>query len=183
METSGHLPDPTDSAGETTPVRLRALPSRLLGHTATYADRLVNDRLAAVDARKWHYAVLASLEEAGQASQALLSRRAGLYHSDLVGVINELADRGFVDRAPDTADRRRNVITITQQGRRQLRRLDKVVASVQDELLAPLNAAECAQLTKLLTRLLAHHSGPVPVHAANGTKRRRTAGAWADETG
>jgi DNA-binding MarR family transcriptional regulator len=168
METSADMPEAVDSAGEVTPSRLRGLPSRLLGHTAVYADRLVSDRLAAVDARRWHYAVLASLQEAGPASQALLSRRAGLYHSDLVGVINELADRGYVDRTPDAADRRRNVVTITAQGRRQLRRLDKVVASVQDELLAPLTAPERDQLTGLLTRLLDHHSGAVTVPAVGG---------------
>jgi DNA-binding MarR family transcriptional regulator len=119
-----------------------------------HADRLVNEALTSVDARKWHYAVLAALEESGPASQALLSRRAGLYHSDLVGILNELADRGFVDRTPDAADRRRNVVTITQQGRRQLRRLDKVLAAVQDELLASLTASERQQLTGILTRLL-----------------------------
>jgi DNA-binding MarR family transcriptional regulator len=100
----------------------------------------------------------------------------------LVGVINELADRGYVDRAPDTADRRRNVITITQQGRRQLRRLDKIVASAQDALLAPLSEPERTQLTQLLTRLLEHHSGTTPVHAAEETKRRRPTPAGTDGT-
>jgi DNA-binding MarR family transcriptional regulator len=166
MENSGDMTSPPGSAGELTPSRLRDLPSRLVGHTAVYADRLVSEAFAGADARRWHYAVLASLQEYGPASQSVLSRRAGLYHSDLVGVINELADRGYVERAPDTADRRRNVITITQQGRRQLRRLDKIVASVQDELLAPLTEPERNQLTSLLTRLLDHHSGTIPDRTA-----------------
>ncbi|WP_327088921.1 hypothetical protein OIE66_42575 [Nonomuraea sp. NBC_01738] len=38
------------------------------------SDRLVNEGLARVDARKWHYAVLASLQEHGPGSQATLSR-------------------------------------------------------------------------------------------------------------
>jgi DNA-binding MarR family transcriptional regulator len=142
-----------------TPARLRSLPSRLLSHSAMYADRLVNEGLAGVDARKWHYPVLVALQESGPASQATLSRRAGLYHSDLVAVINELADHGYVERAPDPADRRRNVITITQQGRRHLRRLDKVLATIQDDLLAPLTQTERDQLTRILTRLLDHHAG------------------------
>ena len=142
-----------------TPARLRSLPSRLLTHTAMCAERLVNEGLAGADARKWHYAVLVSLQELGPASQATLSRRAGIYRSDLVAVINELADGGYVERAPDPADRRRNVITITEPGRRHLRRLDKLLATIQDDLLAPLNPSERDQLTRLLTRLLDHHTG------------------------
>ncbi len=84
-----------------TPARLRRLPSRLLTQTAMHADRLVNEGLARADDRKWHYAVLAALQEFGPASQAALSRRTGIYRSDLVAVINELAGRGLIERAPD----------------------------------------------------------------------------------
>jgi MarR family transcriptional regulator, lower aerobic nicotinate degradation pathway regulator len=145
-----------------TPTRLRSLPSRLLTQTATHADRLVNEGLAGADARKWHYAVLASLQEFGPASQATLSRRTGIYRSDLVAVINELAARGLIERAPDPADRRRNVITMTPRGRRHLRQLDKLIAEIQDDLLAPLTRSQRDQLVRLLTRLLDHHARAAP---------------------
>ena len=157
--------DPTGTGDDrTTPARLRSLPSRLLTQTAMHADRLVGSGLAGANARKWHYAVLASLQEFGPASQAALSRRTDIYRSDLVAVINELAARGFVGRSPDPTDRRRNVITMTPQGRRHLRRLDKLVATIQDELLAPLTQPERDQLVRLLTRLLDHygHAWPRP---------------------
>ncbi|MGW8356111.1 MarR family winged helix-turn-helix transcriptional regulator [Streptomyces wedmorensis] len=140
-------------AGET-PERLRSLPSRLLALTAAQADRLVSAGLAAEDARKWHYAALVSLDESGPASQADLSRRTGIYRSDLVSVINELADQGHVERTPDPTDRRRNVITLTARGRRHLERLDEVLAEAQEELMGPLTVAERALLSSLLERLL-----------------------------
>ncbi|MFG6193090.1 MarR family winged helix-turn-helix transcriptional regulator [Nonomuraea sp. JJY05] len=143
-----------------TPAPLRALPSRTLSLVAMHADRLVNEGLAAVDARKWHYAALVALRESGPVSQAELSRRTGIYRSDMVAVINELAERGFVERAPDPADRRRNVITITLEGLQQVRRLHTLIASLQDELFAPLSQPEREQLSGLLTRLLEHHSRP-----------------------
>jgi DNA-binding MarR family transcriptional regulator len=110
--------------------------------------------------------VLAALQEFGPASQAALSRRTGIYRSDLVAVINELADRGLIERAPDPADRRRNVITMTPQARRHLRQLDKLVATIQDDLLAPLSQPERDQLVRLLARLLDHHAraAPQPTH-------------------
>ncbi|WP_233565190.1 MarR family winged helix-turn-helix transcriptional regulator [Micromonospora musae] len=137
--------------------RLRDLRTRLLSQAAMQADRRVNEELARADARKWHYAVLATLDEFGAVSQAELSDRTRIYRSDLVAVINELAARDQVERAPDPADRRRNLITLTPQGRRQLHKLDKLLADVEDEVLAPLTAAEREQLARLLTALVEQH--------------------------
>jgi DNA-binding MarR family transcriptional regulator len=133
------------------------MPSRLLGMSSLVADRLVAQRLAPLDAHKWDYAVLASLREFGPASQATLSRRTGIYRSDLVALINGLTEAALVERTTDPADGRRNVVSMTAKGRRQLARLDKVVADVQDELLAPLNRGEREQLVGLLSRVLDHH--------------------------
>jgi DNA-binding MarR family transcriptional regulator len=151
----GHLDDGAALA------RLRSLPSRLLTHTAMHAERLVNERLVGAGAHRWHYAVLVALQS-GAASQATLSRRTGIYRSDMVAVINELADRGHVERTPDPNDRRRNLISLTRRGRRHLRRLDKVVAAIQDDLLVPLTQSERDQLTRILRRLLDYHDGSTP---------------------
>ncbi|MBT2233269.1 MarR family winged helix-turn-helix transcriptional regulator [Nonomuraea sp. NEAU-A123] len=141
-----------------TPDRLRRRASRLLSQMTAQSDRLTNEGLAQADARKWHYAALASLQEYGPGSQATLSRRTGIYRSDMVAVLNELAERGLVERAPDPGDRRRNVITITAQGRRHLHCLDKVLDDLHEELLAPLLPAERDQFVDLLTRLVDHHT-------------------------
>jgi DNA-binding MarR family transcriptional regulator len=130
--------------------RLQGLASRLLSHAATRADRIVGESLATRGARKWHYAVLAALEEHGPASQATLSDRAGLYRSDLVAVLNELEEAEYVERTADPDDRRRNVITITRNGRSQLGRLDGLIGEAQDELLAPLSPTERKELVRLL---------------------------------
>ncbi|MFB7629352.1 MarR family winged helix-turn-helix transcriptional regulator [Streptomyces sp. NPDC056149] len=150
--------DTSDDGTPRTPDRLRRRASRLLSQLTVRSDRLINDGLARVDARKWHYAVLASLQDLGPGSQAVLSGRTGIYRSDMVGVLNELAERELVERAPDPDDRRRNVITISAKGRRQLRRLDKALDDLHDELLAPLAPAERDDLVQLLTRLLDHHT-------------------------
>jgi DNA-binding MarR family transcriptional regulator len=140
------------------PERLRALPSRLLNLAAGYAQRQVGERLAALDARPWHYATLAALEEFGPDSQSGLSDRTGIYRSDLVATINELTAQGLVVRAPDLADRRRNAITLTDEGRRQLRRLDVLIADAQAEFLAPVPQADQAELIRILRLIVEHHS-------------------------
>lgn len=134
------------------------LPSWLLTQTASHAHRLVGDGFSSVNARGYHYRLLATLEQCGPTSQADLGRRSGIHLSDMVAAINELADREFVERTPDPADRRRNVVSLTTAGKRQLRRLEKRLAETQEELLAPLSPEERQRLTDLLTKLLGHHN-------------------------
>jgi len=143
-------------AAEAPPTRLRRLPSRLLNVNASRADRLASERLSAVGARKWHYAVLSSLEESGAASQAELSRRTGIYRSDMVALLNELAGADYVRRAPDPEDRRRNVVMITDAGRTRLEELTTLIARIEDDLLAPFSPAERELLIDLLLRLNEH---------------------------
>jgi DNA-binding MarR family transcriptional regulator len=140
------------------PERLRALPSRLLNLAAVYAQRQVGERLATLDSRKWHYAALAALEEFGPDSQSGLSDRTGIYRSDMVATINDLTARGLVVRAPDPADRRRNAIILTDEGRRHLKRLDVLIADAEAEFLAPLSEADRAELSRILKLLVGHQS-------------------------
>jgi MarR family transcriptional regulator, lower aerobic nicotinate degradation pathway regulator len=154
---SNSTPDmasPTDRLA--TAARLQNLGTRLLSLAAIRSDRLVNEELARAGARKWHYAALATLDEFGPASQAELSRRTGIYRSDMVTVINELADRGLVERSPNPADRRQNIIAVTKQGHRQLLKLDKLLTEVENEVLAPLTPPEREQLSRLLAALVDH---------------------------
>lgn len=140
----------------TQPTRLRRLPTRLLNQNAFRADRLAAERLSAVGARKWHYAVLSSLEESGPASQAELSRRTGIYRSDMVALLNELAEEDYVRRAPDPEDRRRNVVLITSAGQGRLEELAQLIARIEEDLLAPFSPAERELLIDLLLRLDEH---------------------------
>jgi MarR family transcriptional regulator, lower aerobic nicotinate degradation pathway regulator len=81
-----------------------------------------------------------------------------MYRSDVAAAVSRLTGRGLVARAPDPADRRRNVISITPAGTTHLRRLDELLDGVQDELLAPLSRAERQQLIRLLHQILGHHT-------------------------
>jgi DNA-binding MarR family transcriptional regulator len=140
--------------------RILETPSWLIGRASAYSHRLLVDGFAAADARGYHHRLLAALQEFGPASQAALGRRTGIDRSDVVAALNELADRGLIQRTPDPDDRRRNVITITPAGTEQLRRLEQILAGVQDELLAPLSPADRTRLIRLLTRLLEHDVQP-----------------------
>lgn len=140
------------------PLRLRAQPSWLLNQAATAAQRLVGEGLAAVGAHRYHYSVLSALDEVGPASQAELGRRCGIDRSDMVAVVNRLTGDGLVERTPDAVDRRRNLVSITAAGRRRLGDLDSLLARIQQDLLAPLPAADRERLVRMLTAMVDHHA-------------------------
>ncbi len=142
---------------EETPARLAGKPSWLLTQLAVHAHRLASEGFGEVGARGYHYRVLAALDEFGVASQTELGRRCNMDRSDVVAAINELAEQGFVERAQDPDDRRRNLVTLTEPGEGQLRRLDRALDQVQDDLLGPLPADDRQTLTRLLSQLLTHH--------------------------
>jgi MarR family transcriptional regulator, lower aerobic nicotinate degradation pathway regulator len=143
----------------TAPARLRSMPSWLLNQVALPAQRIIAEALASVGARRQHYSVLSALEEFGPASQAALGRRCGIDRSDMVALVNELAAAGRLERTPDAEDRRRNVVAITDAGRKFLSELDRLLQAAQDDLLAPLSSRERTELVRLLGAVLAHHSG------------------------
>lgn len=144
----------------TAPRRLRSLPTWLLNQCATQGTRLVGERLSSADvAHRYHFSLLAALDESGPTSQADLGRRIGLDRSDVTAAINDLEKGGFVERTPDPQDRRRNLVNLTGSGRRHLDTLDTLVRTAQAELLSPLSGEEQRQLIRLLRTVVDHHIG------------------------
>jgi DNA-binding MarR family transcriptional regulator len=143
--------------GESAPARLRVQPSWLINQVAIPANRLVTEALAAAGTRRYHYSLLAALDENGPASQADLSRRTTIDRSDMVAAVNELAEQGYVERTPDPEDRRRNVVAMTAAGRERLEQIDSLIAEVQTRILAPLSPSERDALIAILTRLVDYH--------------------------
>jgi DNA-binding MarR family transcriptional regulator len=145
----------------TAPKHLQTLATWLLGQSSLQGHRLIAERMAALQVgHRSQYALLTALAESGPTSQADLGRRIGLDRSDVTAAIAELEARGLVDRTPDPADRRRNLVRITDSGTEFLAVMDGEVAAAQDELLAPLSTAERERLLAMLTRIVEHHAGP-----------------------
>jgi MarR family transcriptional regulator, lower aerobic nicotinate degradation pathway regulator len=141
------------------PQRLLRLPSWLLAQGAGHAQRLVADALAGHGMRRHHFAALAALHEQGPSSQVVLGRRLALDPSDLNAVLNDLEQRGLVERVRDAQDRRRKVVGLTDAGEGALAELGARVDAAQDTLLGALTDSERHQLVSLLTRLHDHNRG------------------------
>jgi MarR family transcriptional regulator, lower aerobic nicotinate degradation pathway regulator len=144
----------TAIADDATPALLAAKQTWLISQVSAQAHAVLASRLGSVQARGYHFRVLASLAEFGPASQASLGRHVDMDRSDVTAAVGELAAAGLVQRATDAGDRRRNVVTITDAGHVRLRELDGILTAVQADVLAPLSDDERSVLTSLLTRVL-----------------------------
>ncbi|MFF4602025.1 MarR family winged helix-turn-helix transcriptional regulator [Streptomyces sp. NPDC001339] len=137
----------------TAPSRIRALPSWLLGRAAARGRGLVAEALARHDMKMWHHVVLAAVADLGPIAQAELGRTVSLDPKDMVGVLNDLQAAGLVVRTPDPADRRKNAVCLTAEGERRLEECTEAGEWANDELLAPLSAAEREEFLEMLRRI------------------------------
>ncbi|WP_428951272.1 MarR family winged helix-turn-helix transcriptional regulator [Streptomyces sp. cg35] len=135
------------------PSTIRDLPSWLLGRAAARGRALVADALAEQGLKMWHHVVLSAVADLEPVAQADLVRSVQLDPKDMVGVLNDLQDAGLVERAPDPRDRRKNAVTITEDGTRLVETCARAARTANDALLAPLSAAERDLFFGLLRRV------------------------------
>jgi DNA-binding MarR family transcriptional regulator len=136
------------------PLRLRGTAFWLLGRASRAAQQLTQERLAEAGLRRGFYGVLATLDEFGPAAQADIGRRLAIDPSDMVAILNDLANEGYISRDRDPGDRRRNSVTLTAAGRGALNRFDGAIAAAQDAVLTAFSPAERESLVGLLERLV-----------------------------
>src|SRR4029450_4513100 len=129
------------------PSRLRDRPTWLISRTYARSHGLLNDGFAAsgTGLLRYPYRLPAAREERG--------RSTSVDRSDLVPWLGQLERRGLTERTVNPTNRRRNIVSITTAGRKQLRAFDNVIDDIQERVLAPLSQNERRQLVKLLRKL------------------------------
>ena len=73
--------------------------------------------LAAHDVSMWGYVVLGALDRSPVRTQAALAEAIGADKTRIIGTLDELQRRGYIDRRPDPDDRRVRLLEITPAGR------------------------------------------------------------------
>jgi DNA-binding MarR family transcriptional regulator len=116
-----------------------------------------HDALEPLGMTPQHHAVLSLLEEGSCSTQGTIADRLGYDRSVLVGLLDDLEQKGLVERKRDPGDRRRHHVNLTPAGKAALAEMRAIVKSVEKEFLAPLDAEERRMLHALLLRLASYH--------------------------
>jgi DNA-binding MarR family transcriptional regulator len=125
----------------------------LIMHLARVARRM-SDTCIPDCLRPRQLVALTLLEEHGPVTQQALGEALRLDPSNVVGLLNELEERGLVTRRRDPADRRRHIVELSAAGADELVRTSSRLRLVEDDLLNVLSADERSTLHGLLVRLV-----------------------------
>ena len=141
-------------AGTATPVAgqqpQRVLP--LIEYLARVARRAYDTCSAPGCLRPRHLVALSVLHERGPLSQQGLGEALSLDPSNVVGLLNDLEERGLITRQRDPSDRRRHIVALSHAGVAELSATGTQFTDIEDELLKALSPADRAILHDLLAR-------------------------------
>ncbi len=108
------------------------------------------------------YTALSVLERTPTMSAADLARHSFVRAQSSADLISALERRGLIERAVDPANRRRLLISLTEEGKRFLAEYDPPVGELEERMLHDLGPADRRQLRSLLDscrRAFAHPAG------------------------
>ncbi len=99
------------------------------------------------------FAALAKLRDVGETSQNQLGTLIAMDAATVKGVIDRLKLRGFVDLGKHDGDKRRLMVSLTDEGRQAVEALIPLARKITAETLSPLSAKEAETLTRLLSKI------------------------------
>ncbi|CAM03390.1 DNA-binding MarR family transcriptional regulator [Saccharopolyspora erythraea NRRL 2338] len=127
----------------------------LLAKAGTLSTELFRSRLERLDVRPRHYSVLSVLHlHPEQCTQQFLAGCLEVEPSSVVSVVDDLEDRGLVERRRDPGDRRRNVLVVTERGEELIADAQEIAAELEQDLMAGVPERRRREMRTLLINVL-----------------------------
>ncbi|MGY0497835.1 MarR family winged helix-turn-helix transcriptional regulator [Nocardia sp. FBN12] len=136
---------------------------KLLVQAADAYERALNPELRAglgADLRPAHYAVFRYLAPGGSRVTAL-AEAAGMTQQSMGELVTHLEKNGYVERAPDPADRRARLIVLTAAGHGAVALAGQHIQRIEQAIAAELGAHSLAVVRDALARMpaaIANHA-------------------------
>jgi DNA-binding MarR family transcriptional regulator len=109
--------------------------------------------LAAHELPMWGYIVLSALRDEPMRTQAALARSIGADKTRIIAVLDDLQERGLIEREPDPADRRVRLLRLTAAGRLLHGTVRSAIRRQEEQLLGELPAADQTAFLRVLQQL------------------------------
>jgi DNA-binding MarR family transcriptional regulator len=125
----------------------------LLAQLGAHAARRFAERVARIGLTPSDAGVLRKIASDSGISQQALAKHLGVMPSRMVAMVDELENKGLVERRRNTEDRRNYELHLTEKGRHLLSDLSQIAAEHEESLCAALNREERAKLRELCVRI------------------------------
>jgi DNA-binding MarR family transcriptional regulator len=123
-------------------------------HDVAHRIRLkIDEALKPFDLTRVSWLAIGILAEQDRLSQSQLAGALELGPPATGKLVDRLEERGLVERLPDPADRRANLLSLTAPARQLVEDLGPVGEMIREEVLQDLSIAERQQLGRLLARV------------------------------
>jgi DNA-binding MarR family transcriptional regulator len=101
----------------------------------------------------WGYSVLVALDRSAIRTQAALAEAIGADKTRIIAILDELQDRGLIERVPDPEDRRARLLAITKAGRRAKEATQAAIQQGEERWLGRLSPGDRAAFVRILQEL------------------------------
>jgi DNA-binding MarR family transcriptional regulator len=140
----------------------------LLSQVGVYASRRFAQRIAALDLHPPLFRVLNVVDAAEGQSQQAIGEAIQAPASRMVAIVDELEQRGLVERRPHPSDRRIRALYLTGEGRKLLARGRKIAMEHEEELTRGMSPADRKRLIALLQKVVEEQGIGSGVHPGLG---------------
>jgi DNA-binding MarR family transcriptional regulator len=147
----------------------------LLAQLGHHAAASFAEQMASIELTPPHAGILRAIAAEPGRSQQALSAQLGLLPSRVVAYVDELENRGYVERRRNPGDRRLHALYLTAAGKKLMTKIGDLARQHDRRLTAGLDATERKTLQELLAAI-AERQGLTPhVHPGFRTLGRTTA--------
>jgi len=101
----------------------------------------------------WGYSVLVALDRSAIRTQAALAEAIGADKTRIIAILDELQDKGLIERMPDPEDRRARLLAITKDGRRVKEATQAAIQRGEERWLGRLSPSDRAAFLRILQEL------------------------------
>ena len=112
----------------------------------------------------WGYSVLLALDHSSVRTQAALAEAIGADKTRIIPTLDELQDKGYIERRPDPDDRRVRLLAITDSGRSVKDAVQENIQRGEEQWLGTLSTND----RRVFLRVLRELTNPLSPYRENG---------------
>jgi DNA-binding MarR family transcriptional regulator len=139
-------------------------PAFLLAQIGGHAAARFAERLAPLALTPAHAGILWNVSSQPDITQRALAELLGSFPSRLSLVLDELEEKGLIERRARPDDRRSYALRLTRAGKAKLEQIARIGREHQDDVCAALDVAERSRLRELLGKIATQQGLRPSVH-------------------